>query len=367
MNILVAAGGTGGDLFPAVAVVEQLEKQLGNNLSVIFVGNPNRIEAKVVPELGYTFEPISVTGFQGIFHKSTPTLPLRIFRSIIKVRSLCKSHRIDAILCGGTYISYPAGIVAQQLGIPMMLLEPNVLPGKTNRLLAKRATSIILAFEQSKQYFPKELHPKMLPVGNPVRESMLITLPEQASTASRKLFGLDPYKPTVFVFGGSLGARSINQAIEASLKDFAPHNMQLLWQTGKNYTPPDNLPDGVTVRTFIDDMASAYAAADLVVCRSGGGTVAELANVGKPALLIPLPSAANNEQYHNAKTLEDHGAARLIPNDTLKKTLFETILELIHNPAALLDMSGSAKKLAKPEAASKAASELIRIVNKVNK
>ena len=317
--------------------------------------------------MGYKFEPISVTGFQGIFHKSTPTLPLRIFRSIIKVRSLCKWHKIDAILCGGTYISYPAGIVAQQLGIPMMLLEPNVLPGKTNRLLAKRATSMILAFEQSKKFFPASIHHKMLPIGNPVRESMLLALPEQASTEARKQFGLEPYKPTVFVFGGSLGARSINEAIEQSLQNFAPHNMQLLWQTGKNYTPPENLPDGVVVRTFIDDMASAYAAADLVVCRSGGGTVAELANVGKPALLIPLPSAANNEQYYNAKTLEDHGAARLLPNDSLKKMLFDTIFELIHNPAVLLDMSAAAKKLAKPNAAFQAASELIRIVNKVNK
>ncbi|MBI3260097.1 MAG: undecaprenyldiphospho-muramoylpentapeptide beta-N-acetylglucosaminyltransferase [Ignavibacteriae bacterium] len=366
MNILVAAGGTGGDLFPAVAVVEQLEKLLGNNLSVVFVGNPNRIEATKVPELGYRFEPISVTGFQGIFHKSTPTLPLRIFRSIVKVRSLCKWHRIDAILCGGTYISYPAGIAAQQLGIPMMLLEPNVLPGKTNRLLAKRATSIILAFEQSKRFFPSEIHHKMLAVGNPVRESMLLTLPEQASSAARKQFGLEPYKPTVFVFGGSLGARSINQAVEASLNDFAPHNMQLLWQTGNNYTPPGNLPDGVVVKTFIDDMASAYAAADLVICRSGGGTVAELANVGKPALLIPLPSAANNEQYYNAKTLEEHGAARLLGNDTLKQTLFETILELIHNPSVLLEMSVAAKKLAKPNAAFQAATELIKIVSKAN-
>ncbi len=362
MNILVAAGGTGGDLFPAVAVIEQAQKQTGGKVSAVFVGNPNRIEARVVPELGYPFIPIPVTGFQGVMHRSTPMLPLRIFRSIVKVRSLCRKHKIDAILCGGTYISYPAGIVAQQLKIPMMLLEPNVLPGKTNRLLAKRATSIILAFEQSKRYFPDELHSKMVAIGNPVRESMLLKLPEP--TIARKEFGLHPDKPTVFLFGGSLGARSLNQAIERSLDQFTRHNIQLIWQTGKNYTPPSNLPEGVTVRTFIDDMATAYSAADLVVCRSGGGTVAELANVGKPSILVPLPSAANNEQFYNAQILEEHGAARLIRNDNLQESLVENIMELLHNPSVMQEMSASAKLMAKPEAAHKAAIELMRIANK---
>jgi UDP-N-acetylglucosamine--N-acetylmuramyl-(pentapeptide) pyrophosphoryl-undecaprenol N-acetylglucosamine transferase len=362
MNILVAAGGTGGDLFPAVAVIEQLQKQVGSNLSVVFVGNPDRIEARVVPELGYRFEPIAVTGFQGFFHRTTPILPVRIFRSIAKVRSLCRKYSIDVILCGGTYISFPAGIVARQLGIPMMLLEPNVFPGKTNRLLAKRATSIILAFEQSKRYFPKELHGRMFSVGNPVRESMLLSLPDQ--TTARQQFGLQPDKPTVFLFGGSLGARSLNLAIEHSLEQFTQHYIQLLWQTGKNYSPPQNLPDGIIVRTFIEDMASAYSVADLVVCRSGGGTVAELANVGKPSILVPLPSAANNEQFYNAQTLQEHGAAQMIMNENIEQSLFGRIVDLLHNPALLQRMSDAAKQLAKPNAAAQAAIELLRIAPK---
>ncbi|MBS1537585.1 MAG: undecaprenyldiphospho-muramoylpentapeptide beta-N-acetylglucosaminyltransferase [Bacteroidetes bacterium] len=362
MNILVAAGGTGGDLFPAVAVIEQLQKLIDKDLSVTFVGNPNRIEATVVPELNYEFFPISITGFKGLTHRSTPLLPLRIVSSIVKVRAICKKKKIDAILCGGTYISFPVGIVAKQLNIPMMLLEPNVLPGKTNKLLAKRATTIILAFEQSKKYFPIELHNRMLAFGNPVRESMVMTLPNKAS--ARVKFGLHPDKPSVFVFGGSLGAHSINNIIENSLEKFAQNNIQLIWQIGNTYPQPKYLPEGIMVRRFIDDMASAYSAADLVVCRAGGGTVAELTNVGKPSILIPLPTATNNEQFYNARILEEGGASKLLTNDILKDKLFTTIQELIQNPKILIDMSNSAKLQAKPDAAYSAALELKRIATK---
>lgn len=359
MNILVAAGGTGGDLFPAVAVIEQVRAKLGEKCSVVFVGNPNRIEARVVPELGYRFIPIPVTGFQGIFHRTTPLLPLRILRSLLAVRTICKRFKIDVILCGGTYISYPAGIIANYLSLPMMLLESNVLPGKTNRLLASRAQAIILAFGESKEHFPPSLHARMHVVGNPVRQSMLAVPPPV--TDARATFGLDPHKPTLFVFGGSLGARSINHAVAASMEELSARGIQVLWQTGKNYTPPETLPDGIVSRVFIDDMASAYSAADLVVCRAGGGTVAELTIAGKPAVLVPLPSAANNEQEYNAKALTASGAAMMVRDGDLKHAFLPLVTDLLLAPQKISAMSAAAHALSKPNAARDAADILIDI------
>lgn len=363
MNILVAAGGTGGDLFPAVAVIEQVRAKLGTECSVIFVGNPHRIEARVIPELGYRFIPIPVTGFQGIFHRSTPVLPLRIFRSLLMIRSLCKQHNIDVILCGGTYISYPAGLMSSFLKIPMMLLESNVLPGKTNRLLAPKAQAIILAFSESKEYFPPSLHARMHVVGNPVRHSMLTAAPPVND--ARATFGLSAHTPTLFVFGGSLGARSINHAVAASVEILSARGIQVLWQTGKNYTPPETLPDGIVSRTFIDDMASAYSAADLVLCRAGGGTVAELKIARKPAVLVPLPSAANNEQEYNAKALTASGAAIMVRDAELPDAFLPLVLDLLlESPDTLDTMAAAAGTLARPNAARDAAEILITIASK---
>ncbi len=359
LTILVAAGGTGGDLFPAVAVLEELHT-LVSDLRVIWVGNPKRIEASVVPKLGYHFHPISVTGYKGIRSLDSYLLPFRILHSLFLCRSLISKNNVAAVLCGGTYISYPAGLAASQKKVPMMLLEPNVVPGKTNRLLTEKASAIILAFEETKQHFPERLHSRMYSCGNPVRHSMRIALPEKG--IARKALGLKESMPTVFAFGGSLGARSINKAISNLLNDSRLQNIQLIWQTGKNFTPPNDIPSNVRVFDFIDDMATAYAAADLVISRAGGGTVSELITIGKPSILVPLPSAANNEQWHNAKVLEQHAAAIVTDDTRIADTFSETLFSLVSDMERLNRMASATHSMAKPDAAKKAAEIFLSLI-----
>lgn len=361
MNILISAGGTGGDLFPAVAVSEQLAQLTGKNFSADFVGNPSRIEARVVPQLGYGFYPIPVTGFKGLFHPSTLALAWRILRSEYIVGSLLDRKKPVGMICGGTYISFPAARAAFRRRIPVMLIEPNVIPGKTNRLLAPKVQRIIAAFEESKEHFPASVQKKMIITGNPVRESLTLTLPDR--TASRTSFGLQPELFTVFVFGGSLGARALNLAVEAVLPALAMSNFQIIWQTGANYTPPAVLPANVITRTFIENMAPAYSAADIVLCRAGGGTVAELGNVGRPAMLVPLPSAANNEQLFNARAVERMGAGIMIENDHIGVRFMPLLVELAGNPQRLAAMTAAARLRARPNAARHAAEEFLKMIN----
>ncbi len=359
LKVLVAAGGTGGHLFPALAVVEELQTLLNGRLIPIFVGNGEKIESRVVPELGYQFHKIPVKGFSGMFQLSTLTLPIKIFNSILKCRSLIRKHKIDVCICAGAYISYPAGIAATQEHIPLILMESNVFPGKTNRLLSQKATAIFTAFDESERYFPQPIKRKIRCLGNPIRRQ-LINLPNQQE--ARIKFNLDPNKKTILVFGGSLGARSINQAIEKILPNFTNSDIQFLWQTGSNYIPPQELPANVTVLPFINDMASAYASADLVISRSGATTVTELCVVGKPSILIPLPTAANNEQELNAAVLEEKKAAVMLPDEHLNDELEAVIHNIISDNKLLSWMGKIAKSVAKPDAAKKSAEEVLKIV-----
>ncbi len=361
MNVIVSAGGTGGDLFPAIAVVEQLKKRMEREFSASFVGNPSRIESKIVPSLGHCFTPITVTGFKGFAHVSTLALPWRIIHSEIIVNSLINKLNPSGMICGGTYISFPAARAAFRRNIPVMLIESNVVPGKTNRLLASKATRIIVAFEETKEYFPLEVQKNIFVTGNPVRESLALTLPD--SVVARLNLGLQTNIFTVFVFGGSLGARAINLAVEAALPHISSMNIQVVWQTGANYVPPKTLPSNVVVRSFFDDMATPYAAADIIVCRAGGSTVAELGNVGKPAILAPLPSAANNEQILNAKAVESEGAAIVVNNNDIAAQLLPLLEELRSNAPRLSAMSSAAKRRARPEAARHAADVFLSMID----
>lgn len=360
LKVLIAAGGTGGHLFPALALVEELQILLNGHLVPIFVGNGEKIESRVIPKLGYQFHKIPVRGFNGIFQLNTLTLPVKIFNSILKCRSLIRKHKIDACVCAGAYISYPAGIAAHQERIPLILMESNVFPGKTNRLLSEKATAIFTAFEESERYFSQPIKKKIKYLGNPIRQA-LAKLPNQEE--ARAKFNLAPKKKTILVFGGSLGARSINQAIEKIIPNFADSGIQFLWQTGTNYQLPQSLPEYVTPLTFINDMASAYSAADLVIARSGATTVTELCVVGKPSILIPLPTAANNEQELNASILEEKKAAVMLPDESLNDELEAVIRNVISDKKLLSWMGKIAKSIAKPDAAKKSAEELMKIIN----
>lgn len=349
LRIIVAAGGTGGDLFPAVAVVEQL--QLRRKVDAVFVGNAERIEAQVVPSLGFRFEGLSVRGFKGLRSIDTYLLPYRIAESTLKVRSLIKSFKPHLALCAGTYISYPLALAASMSRIPV-LIESNAIPGKANRSVARRADLIIAAFEECRKSFVTKTPDVLKVIGNPIRKGFGAVVSREQGA---QVFGLDAAMKTLLVFGGSLGARSINETILENLHFLQSEGIQILWQTGKNATIPDSLPRHVIQRSFIDDMASAYAAADAVLCRSGGGTVAELKVVAKPALLVPYPYAANNEQEFNARALQDAGAAVMILDGELKTRFRKEVSELFADPVRLQSRASAMAAMARPNAASDAA------------
>ena len=359
INILVAAGGTGGHLFPALAVVDKLQKIIGYKVIPSFVGINNKIESKVIPQLGFNFTKLPISGFTGVFSINSYLLPFKIFRSIFKCRSLIKKLNIDVCLCTGAYLSYPAGIAAYKEHIPIVLMESNVFPGKTIKLLSSKADLIITSFKESEKYFPSSLNHVIKYLGNPVR-SELLSLPPQELARAR--FGLDPQLRTILIFGGSLGARSINNSIIKLLPIVAKSNYQVLWQIGNNFTVPKDIPSNVKVLNFIDDMASAYSASDLVVSRSGATTVAELCVVAKPSILVPLPSASNNEQESNANVLHNKGAAIMLLDYTLDEYLLDIINELIEDPKKLSKMGKAAKSLAKPDAADYAAQSIFELV-----
>ena len=360
IKAIIAAGGTGGHLFPALAVAEEFKARTNGTFEAYFVGNPNKLESRIVPEQGYSFSPIPITGFRGLLTASTVTLPYKIFKSVLTVRNLIKRNKPDFVLCTGAYLSFPAGLAAKQMGIPLVLMESNVFPGKTIKMLSPKADLIITTFDESTKYFPENTHKNIICLGNPLRK-MFDDMPSKE--AAREQFGLDKNKTTVLIFGGSLGARAINQAARTAFEQFSSDEVQFIWQTGNDFKLNSELPQNVTMLKFIDNMATAYAAADLVVARSGATTVAELCYTSKPSVLIPLPSASNNEQASNAEELTKQGAAILIDNAEVGSKLGNTIRELISDKNRLQSMANVADKLAKRDAAERSADEIIRLIN----
>jgi UDP-N-acetylglucosamine--N-acetylmuramyl-(pentapeptide) pyrophosphoryl-undecaprenol N-acetylglucosamine transferase len=356
---MIAAGGTGGHLFPAMAVAEQIKKLTFGEAEFIFIGNPDRLESQIVPSKGYEFIPIRITGLKKEISKDSLLLPFRIINAVMKCRSLIRKRGIDGVIAAGAYLSYPPGLAAKLSGIPLFLFESNVNPGKTNLALSGIAKYIFTSFDESRNYFNPGIHPKLRPYGNPVR----MMLSENISKEDARVkFGLDPAKRTILIFGGSLGARSINNAVAVNMEAFSSTEYQYIWQTGKNFEKPGSMPENVKAMEFIDDMGSAYSAADLVVSRSGATTIAELCQMALPSVLVPLPWAATNEQYNNAKVLEEHGGALIVPDAEIGIKLFDTIANLMSDTGMLDHMGRSAGSLARPDAAERCAKEILSMI-----
>ncbi len=313
----------------------------------MFLGSNNRMETTVIPALGYPFIPMPIAGFRGL-SVATLTLPLQILQSVRIAYAAIKRHRPHAVLVAGAYVSYPAGIAAGLAGVPLIVMESNLNPGKTNARLAKKAAALVVAFPESKNFFPPEVQPRIHVLGNPVRGQILDT-PSIAD--ARQSLGLKPDVPTVFVVGGSLGAQSINTAIEQSLHHIADAPYQVLWQTGRSYSSQINVPENVVRIPYVESMGSAFVAADLVVSRSGATTIAELGIVGRAAVLVPLPSASTNEQQHNANVVAKNGGAVVVQDADLRTELLPTINRLMHDDEQRNTMLQAMKHLGKPTAA----------------
>jgi len=360
LNLLVAAGGTGGHLFPAMSVVEELSDKLGDNFRVVFVGNSYRIEGRKVPEAGYPFFNIPMIGFRGKFSPTNLIIPLKAFSSISICHSLIKRFDINAVLCAGAYLSYPAGIAATMTRKPLILMESNVYPGKSIKALASKSSLIITAFEETIEYLGRARNSKIVNLGNPVRKSLL-NLPNKET--SREMMGLNPNIKTLLVFGGSLGARTINESVEKLIKSGKAEDFQIIWQTGNDYNTDIQESGKVKIFPFIDDMSAAYAASDLVLSRSGATTMAELSVVARPSILIPYPHAANNHQEYNAAIFEKHGAGYMIKDNQLWDKIEFVIPELLSSESKMLQMAAAAKSLSKPKAGSDAAEYILKQID----
>jgi len=359
-RFLFAGGGTGGHLFPAVAVAEQI-KELKPEADILFIGRKDKIEGKLVPKLGYKFKSIWIKGFSRKISLENILFPLQLIVSMIQSLIINISFRPKVAIGSGGYVAGPAIWAGSVMGAKIILLEQNSYPGITTRLLERYANQVHLSFSESKKYLRRESIHHL--TGNPVRKNLGMM---KKSDALKKI-GLGNEKKTLLVLGGSLGAKTINEAVSENMNLLIENNIQIIWQTGKNYYDQfKNMnSDTVKIFDFLDDMNAAYSACDLLLARAGATTIAELLNLGIPALLVPSPNVAENHQYYNAKSLTENDAAILIEDKDLKKELSGTVLNTLNSDSKLDELKKNALKMAKPEAAKVIAQNAIKFAEMI--
>jgi UDP-N-acetylglucosamine--N-acetylmuramyl-(pentapeptide) pyrophosphoryl-undecaprenol N-acetylglucosamine transferase len=360
-TILIASGGTGGHLYPTIAIADEV-RRLSPETRVIFVGTSDRIESREVPRAGYAFFPIQIEAPK----KSLKTLllfPFLLSKAIVDCLQLIRREKPRAMLGGGAYLSIPAGIAAWAFHVPMALIEINSVAGTANKLLARLAQQLFVAYPESTSQFPEALARKAIVSGTPVRSDLGAA--SMTPEAAREAFGLDPARKTILVFGGSLGAKAINDAMRTVATECVAKGYNVLWQAGKGNSVEDlqtaflNVP-GVRVQEYIYEMETAYRAADLVVCRAGASSLAELARLGKPAVLVPYPFAAANHQEQNARAFQNDGAAEVLRDKELKEKLGGTIVGLMEDESRLASMAAAMLRRQNADAAGVVARWLIQ-------
>ncbi len=358
-NILISGGGTGGHIFPALSIANALKRRLDCN--ILFVGADNRMEMEKVPAAGYRIEGLPVAGFDRKNLLRNVKVLAKLWKSIRKARAIVKDFKPDIAIGVGGYASGPTLKAAQRAGVPTLLQEQNSYAGVTNKLLASKARKICVAYDGMERYFPAD---RIIKTGNPVRKDLMEAGKDKGK--ARESFGLAAQRPTVLVVGGSLGARTLNESMEARVREFSERGIQVIWQTGKNFGERGPLAakglKGVVVTKFINDMAAAYAAADLVVSRAGASSISELQNLGKPCILVPSPNVAEDHQTKNALALADRGAAVMVTDADAPHELVDTIFSLIGNKEKLATMKGNISEMALTDSDDKIVEEIVRIV-----
>jgi UDP-N-acetylglucosamine--N-acetylmuramyl-(pentapeptide) pyrophosphoryl-undecaprenol N-acetylglucosamine transferase len=356
-RFLFAGGGTGGHLYPAIAVAEKI-KLLLPEAEIMFIGTKSKIEGRVVPQLGYKFKSIWIKGFSRKLKLENILFPIKVVVSVIQSVIINMFYRPNVAIGSGGYVSGPAIFGSSVMGAKIILIEQNSYPGVTTRLLERYANEIHLSFEDSKKYFKNK--DKLFLTGNPVRQSLTIVNKEDAL----KSFNLSPAKKTLLILGGSLGARSINKVIADSLISLSEKNIQVIWQTGENYFDKYKSlsSDNIKIMAFVEKMNLAYSACDLLLARAGATTLAEILTLGIPAILVPSPNVAENHQYFNAKSLSDKNAAVLIEDKNLRDEFAEKVFPLILDDIRLYELKKNSLKLGKPDAAETIAKNAIKYV-----
>lgn len=364
LKVILSGGGTGGHIYPAVAVAEALKRRLGDGVELLFVGAEGKMEMEKVPALGYRIEGLPVVGLQRRLTLRNLQVPFKVAESLRKARRVIREFGADVVVGFGGYASAPVLWSAQRMGIPTLIQEQNSYAGVTNKILASRAKRICVAYEGMERFFPKD---RIVMTGNPLRGRLL----EQHDPAALKAeglayFGLKADKPIVLVVGGSLGTRTLNNMMKANVDRITSEGkMQVIWQTGKFYEREmtefmqNRSSEGIWRGAFIDRMDLAYAVADVVVGRSGAGTVSELCLVGKPAIFVPSPNVAEDHQTKNAMALVRKDAALLVPDSEAVTALFPVVEQLLADPAHMQRMAANIKALGIADSADRIVDELL--------
>lgn len=362
IRIIISGGGTGGHIFPAIAIANAL-RAADSNIELLFVGAEGKMEMEKVPAAGYTIKGLPVAGFKRELSADNLSFPFKLMKSVRMAGKILNDFRPDAAVGVGGYASGPLLFMANRKGIPTVLQEQNSYPGVTNRLLSKKAATICVAYDGMEKYFPKN---KIIVTGNPIRKD-LVSVAEKSKEAYQ-FFNLDKSKPVLMITGGSQGARSINRSILAGLEKFSNAGIQVLWQTGKLFyqQAKEKLDtsklQGIHVMEFISRMDLAYACADAVVARAGASTVSELCVVKKPAILVPLPTAAEDHQTKNCLALVEKNAGILVKDDKAQDELVDTAIRLLNDKPLQETLIRNIAPLGKPDAAENIASEILKLV-----
>ena len=359
-RIIIAGGGTGGHIFPAIAIANALKK-LNEQTEILFVGAKGRMEMEKVPQAGYEIKGLDIAGFNRSSLIKNIGLPLKLIKSFWQVRSIIKTFQPDAVIGVGGYSSFPVLRFAQAQGIATFIHESNSFAGKSNMLLGKKATKVFVASDGMEKFFPAK---KIMISGNPVRKSIV-----DASVSKEdalRFFGLSTERKTVLVVGGSLGAKSINESIDKDLDELLNNNLQLIWQTGKPYAARArervmNRPN-VWVNDFINQMEYAYSAADIVISRAGAMAIAELCVVEKPVLFVPYPFAAEDHQTANAMNLVQKNAAVMVKDGEAKEKVVPIIIGLSKNEQRQNELKENIKRLAIKNADEMIAEQIINSI-----
>lgn len=345
-RILISGGGTGGHIFPAIAIANGIRERLPS-AEFLFVGAKGRMEMEKVPEAGYEIIGLPIRGIQRKQIWKNITLPYYLLKSMMKASGIIKSFNPQLVVGVGGYASGPMLYMASMRGVPSVIQEQNSYAGLTNKWLSKRVDKIFVAYPGMERFFPKE---KIKLSGNPVRKQIIEQKHEQA--AAKKALGFDPQKKLVLSIGGSLGALTINRALHSRYEDLLKKDVQLLWQTGKYYFPKvEQLKEeGMHVTAFIKEMDKAYAAADIIVSRAGAISISELCIVGKPVILVPSPNVAEDHQTKNALALSEKNAAILVRDAEASEQLIENLLTLSEDEQKRKVLSENIRVFAKPDA-----------------
>jgi UDP-N-acetylglucosamine--N-acetylmuramyl-(pentapeptide) pyrophosphoryl-undecaprenol N-acetylglucosamine transferase len=359
-KVIISGGGTGGHIFPAIAIANKIKK-VYPDCDILFVGAEGKMEMDKVPKAGYKIEGLPIRGIQRKLTLKNLVVPFKLLASLMKAKKIIKNFKPDIAIGVGGYASAATVRIASRKGVPTLIQEQNGYPGVTNKILGKRVDVICVAYDKLDRFFPVE---KIVKTGNPVREEVVQI--EGKREAAFKHFGLDPNKKTILVIGGSLGARTLNQSLKKDLHRIVEEDIQVIWQCGKFYLNDlkpfveETNSTNVYLSDFVFKMDLAYAAADIIISRAGAISVSEVCLIGKPVILVPSPNVAEDHQTKNAMALVDQDAAVLIKDDEAKEQLVNKALSIIEDSTKCNSLSKNIKKLGISDATD-------RILNEIEK